>query len=54
MSYFLYIIYCFLVITKENNNVIYQSLEENQKLLKDYEKNDKNENEQQENIENKE
>ena len=54
MSYFLYIIYCFLVISKEHNNVIYQSLEENQKLLKDYEKNDNNENEQQENIENKE
>ena len=54
MCYFIYIIYCFLVITKDPNNIIYQSSEENQKLLKDYEKNDKNENEQIETIENKE
>ena len=54
MCYFIYIIYCFLVITKDSNNIIYQSSEENQKLLKDYEKNDKNENEQIETIENKE
>ena len=54
MCYFIYIIYCFLVITKDSNTIIYQSLEENQKLLKDYEKNDKNENEQIETIENKE
>ena len=53
MCYFIYIIYCFLVITKDSNNIIYQSSEENQKLLKDYEKNDKNENEQIETIENK-
>ena len=54
MCYFIYIIYCFLVITKDSNNIIYQPSEENQKLLKDYEKNDKNENEQIETIENKE
>ena len=53
MCYFIYIIYCFLVITKDNNNPIYQFLEEEQKLLKDYEKNDNNENEQKENLENK-
>ena len=54
MCYFIYIIYCFLVITKDSNNIIYQALEESQKLLKDYEKNDINENEQKENIENNE
>ena len=51
ICYFIYIIYCFLVITKDSNNIVYQyqSLEESQKLI-----NDKNENEQTENIEIKE
>ena len=47
MSYLIYIIYCLLVIIKDNNT--YQLLEENQKLLKDYDKDEKGEDDLKEN-----
>ena len=34
--------YCLLVIIKDSNNNIYQLLEEDQRLLKDYNQNDQN------------
>ena len=42
VCYFIYVMYCLLVIIKDSNNNIYQLLEEDQRLLKDYNQNDQN------------
>ena len=58
VCYFIYVMYCLLVIIKDSsNNSINQLLEENQRLLKDYDQNDKNdksENDEKDSKENKE